>query len=374
MSSKLEGEGEAEAEPGGGRGIQRRRFLALSAGLVAATPPAGAVVMGRNFSAPPYRGPQSDHFNGRTFSNLHHRTPRGFSDFLRWRFSREQGPWGPAVDGPVGERPPERVGRDEVRVTFVNHATVLVQAGGLNLLTDPIWSDRCSPLSWAGPRRFRPPGVRFTDLPPIDAVLLSHNHYDHMDIPTLRRLQTVHHPRIYTALGNSRYLEQQGISGSTDMDWWERRELDGETELFAVPAEHWSGRGTADRAMTLWCGFMLRGPAGSVLFAGDTGYAPHFKAIRERYGPSRLALLPIGAFLPRWFMGPVHMSPADAVLAHRDLEAGRSLAIHHGTFMLADDAQDQPVHDLAAALRDSEYTDEHFWVLEHGEGREVPPI
>lgn len=327
---------------------------------------------GRIFSAPPYEGPRSDHFNGRVFFNLHHREQRGFGDFLKWRFTREQGPWGPRAEGPIGPAPPQRVGRGELRVTFVNHATVLVQMDGLNLLTDPIWSERCSPLSWAGPQRFRPPGIRFEDLPPIDAVLISHNHYDHLDVPTLLRLQAVHQPKIFTPLGNSRYLEHERIAGAIDMDWWGREELGDALEIFCVPAEHWSGRGTADRGMTLWSGYVLRGPAGTVTFAGDTGYAPHLKAIRQRYGPSRLALLPIGAYLPRWFMEPVHMSPSDAVLAHEDLEAAHSVAIHHGTFMLADDAQHQPTEVLAHAVRESKFSDEHIWALEHGEGRDVP--
>lgn len=327
---------------------------------------------GRMFSAPPYRGPKSDHFNGRTFFNLHHREPRGFGDFLRWRFTREQGPWGPPAEGPIGDAPPERVGKGEMRVTFVNHATVLIQMDGMNLLTDPIWSERCSPLSWAGPRRFRPPGIRFEDLPPIDAVLISHNHYDHLDIATLLRLKATHAPRVFTPLGNAAFLEGERIPGAVDMDWWDRGELDDTIEFFCVPAEHWSGRGTADRAMTLWSGWVLRGAAGTLTFAGDTGYGPHLKEIRKRYGPSRMALLPIGAYLPRWFMGPVHMSPADAILAHQDLDASHSLPIHHGTFMLADDGQDQPLEALKHALKGTPLHEEHFWTLEHGEGREVP--
>jgi L-ascorbate metabolism protein UlaG (beta-lactamase superfamily) len=264
------------------------------------------------------------------------------------------------------------VGKGELRVTFVNHATVLIQMDGLNLLTDPIWSERCSPLSWAGPRRFRPPGIRFEALPPIDAVFLSHNHYDHLDIPTLSRLKKAHAPRIFTPLGNAALLEHEQIDGAIDMDWWDQGELGSEVELFCVPAQHWSGRGTADRARTLWSGWVLRGAAGTVTFAGDTGYGPHLKEIRKRFGPSRMALLPIGAYLPRWFMEPVHMSPADAVLAHQDLEAAHSLAIHHGTFMLADDGQDEPVDVLADVLNEASVSEEHFWTLDHGEGKDVP--
>jgi L-ascorbate metabolism protein UlaG (beta-lactamase superfamily) len=375
MSSDVE---EVQAESGDRPGTEerrwsRRRFLAMAGGAVVTVPPMSACMAGHMLSAPPYQGPTSPHFDGRTFVNLHHRVERGFSDFLRWRFTREQGPWGPRILQPPAPRPPARVGRGEVRVTFVNHATALVQMDGLNILTDPIWSERCSPISWAGPRRFRAPGIRFEDLPPIDVVVLSHNHYDHMDVPTLRRLQAAHQPKIFTPLGNARFLEGERISGATDLDWWGRAELDDRTEMFAVPAEHWSGRGTRDRGATLWCGYLFRGPSGSVLFAGDTGYGPHFRQIRERYGPSRLALLPIGAYLPRWFMEPVHMSPADAVMAHEDLRATSSVAIHHGTFMLADDAQDQPVEELSYALKQSKFSEHEFWALDHGEGRDVPP-
>lgn len=352
--------------------LPRRQFLGLTAGALVTVPPTGAFVAGRMFSAPPYRGPESDHFNGTTFFNLHHRRSRGFGDFLKWRFTREQGAWGPPVDGPIGEPPPERVRRGEMRVTFVNHATVLIQMDGLNFLTDPIWSERCSPLSWAGPRRFRPPGIRFEDLPPIDAVFISHNHYDHLDIPTLERLHRTHRPRLFTPLGNAALLEQANIPDTVDMDWWDRGDLEDKVEFFCVPAEHWSGRGTADRGMTLWSGWVLRGASGTLTFAGDTGYGPHLKEIRKRYGPSRMALLPIGAYLPRWFMGPVHMSPADAIQAHQDLEAAHSLAIHHGTFMLADDGQDQPLKALEHELKDSPLSPELFWALEHGEGRDVP--
>ncbi len=342
--------------------VSRRRFIGLGASALAFIPPSGAVVAGRMFSAPPYQGPVSDHFNGTTFFNPQRGGPRGIGDFLKWRATRDQGPWGPPVQEPVGPPPPQRVGRGELRVTFVNHATVLVQMDGLNLITDPIWSDRCSPLSWAGPRRYRTPGIRFDDLPPIDAVLISHNHYDHLDIPTLKRLKKAHAPRILTPLGNAAFLAQERIPGAVDMDWWDRGELADRMEFFCVPAQHWSGRGTADRAKTLWCGWVLRGPAGTVTFAGDTGYGPHICDIRRRFGPSRLALLPIGAYLPRWFMEPVHMSPADAVLAHQDLEAVHSLAIHHGTFMLADDAQNEPVEVLGHAIKQASVS----------EGRDVP--
>jgi L-ascorbate metabolism protein UlaG (beta-lactamase superfamily) len=258
-----------------------------------------------------------------------------------------------------------------VRVTFVNHATALIQIDGLNILTDPIWSERASPLSFAGPKRVRPPGLRFEDLPPIDAVLVSHNHYDHMDVPTLARLWREHHPRIFAGLGNAAFLAENGIE-ATDLEWWQSVPLAAGVELTSVPTQHFSSRGTRDRDATLWTGFVVKGPAGAVYFGGDTGYGPHFRAVRERLGPMRAALLPIGAYLPRWFMGPVHLAPEEAVQAARDLAAGTAVAIHFGTFRLADDGQDQAPVDLARALAVRGLSPEWFWVLGFGEGRDAP--
>ncbi len=227
---------------------------------------------------------------------------------------------------------------DDLRVTFVNHATVLLQIAGVNVLTDPIWSRRASPLPFAGPRRRRPPGIRFVDLPPIDLVLISHNHYDHLDLPTLQALARSHAPRFITTLGNAALLQREGIEPVTEMDWWQEQPLPGGLRLTCVPAQHFSARGLCDRCRTLWCGFVLHGRGGPIYFAGDTGWGSHFSEIARRFGPPRLALLPIGSHLPRWFMRPVHLSPAEAVRAHQVLGAQASMAIHFGTFPMADDS------------------------------------
>jgi L-ascorbate metabolism protein UlaG (beta-lactamase superfamily) len=323
-----------------------------------------------------YRGPVSDHFDGRRFFNLDP-TPRGgLRPFLRWqweRMTRGAGAWPRWIDVPPGPRPPERVEGDGLRVTFVGHATTLIQTGGLNILTDPVWSERASPVAWAGPRRHRPPGLRFDDLPRIDVVLLSHDHHDHLDLPTLRRLAAEHGPRFVAGLGNRRLLADAGIRPIQELDWWQEVELSG-YGVACVPARHFSGRGLRDRGASLWCGYVLRGPGGPVYFAGDTGFGRHFEEIARRFGPPRLALLPIGAYLPQWFMGPVHMSPPDALRAHRVLGARASAALHFGTFRIADDADGEAVAILTELLRGEGADSPEFWILDLGEGRDVAPV
>ncbi len=325
------------------------------------------------FSTPRYRGPRSDHFDGRKFQNAGSVALSGWRDFFRWRRQAQPGPWHDWTDAPPGPPPPARAGPGELRVTFVNHATVLIQMDGINLLTDPIWSDRCSPVSFLGPRRRRPPGVRFEDLPSIDAVLISHDHYDHLDLPTLSRLAATFHPQLFTGLGNRTFLEGQDLGTTRELDWWEEADLPGGLRLQAVPAQHFSGRGLCDRNDTLWAGFVIRGSAGSVYFAGDTGFGPHFEEIRRRCGSPRLALLPIGAFQPEWFMSPVHLSPKEALKAHRVLGAATSMAIHFGTFPLADDGEALPAEQIRQALGEDPDLMQHFWVPEFGEGRSIAP-
>jgi L-ascorbate metabolism protein UlaG (beta-lactamase superfamily) len=349
-----------------------RKLLLAAVGLFGGLIATG-LAFGYRFSAAGYQGPVLPHFDGTTFVN---EVPVRLPSFLRgltYFWTARPGPWREWTENPAHPPPPQRVGRGELRVTFVNHATVLLQMDGLNVLTDPIWSERCSPLSWAGPRRRRAPGLAFEALPPIDLVLLSHNHYDHMDLPTLQRIAERHRPRILTGLGNGAYLEAQGISGATELDWGQRLEVAEGLEVIAQTARHFSGRGLTDRNKTLWLSFVLRGPAGAVYFAGDTGFGPHFAETGRRYGPFRLALLPIGAYRPAWFMQDLHISPAEAVAAHGALRASTSVAIHFGTFRLSEEGQDQPVQELEAALEQAGAPRPRFWVLGFGEGRPVPP-
>jgi L-ascorbate metabolism protein UlaG (beta-lactamase superfamily) len=244
---------------------------------------------------------------------------------------------------------------------------------GLNLLVDPIWSERASPVSWTGPRRVRPPGIQLEDLPPLDAILISHNHYDHLDKLTLRRLGVLRPAATFAGLGNGKVLRALGLQGVTELDWWQGVQLSPEVRLVFVPARHFSSRGLLDRNRSLWGGFMVQGPGGTVYIAGDTGFGAHFAEIRRRFGPVRLAVLPIGAFRPRWLMGQAHLSPEDAVRALQELQGGTGLAVHHGTFALADDGQDEPVEELVKAMARDQIGASRFWVLQAGEGREVPP-
>jgi L-ascorbate metabolism protein UlaG (beta-lactamase superfamily) len=296
---------------------------------------------------PPW--PSSDHCDGTRFHNPDG-VDHGFGLALKWLAQRRnKAKWPRWITSHTADIPPSRVDAGTLRVTLVNHATTLIQVAGFNILTDPIWSQRCSPLSFAGPRRVHAPGIALPDLPVIDLVLLSHNHYDHLDLDTLTELKHRSTFNIVTGLGNSAYLHKKGLCNAKDLDWWEGVDMDGLSITF-VPARHFSARGLHDRNRTLWGGFVLDAGPFRVYFAGDSGYGPHFAEIGRRFPGIDLALIPIGAYEPRWFMAPVHVNPDEAVQAHRDLGAAKSLAIHHGTFQLTDEPIDEPVKLLKRAL------------------------
>lgn len=347
--------------------------LYLTCGLIGAgvALAIAAVGFGWWFSLPPYRGPITDHFDGERFINP--RSARTSTrQFWKWRTTRTPGPWRASYT-PAPQPPPGPVApTGELQVTFVNHSTVLIQQEGINVLTDPIWSKRASPFSWIGPARHHAPGLAFDKLPHIDVVLLSHNHYDHMDIPTLLRLEAAYSPHFYVPLGHRQFLERKGLQHVVEMDWGDHVPLSERVELHCVPAQHFSSRGIFDRNKTLWAGYVMTAPKGAVLFAGDTGMSSHFEQIHQTFPNLRLSIIPIGAYEPRWFMGTVHLAPEQAVEAHRILQSPQSLAIHFGTFRLADDGELQPVHDLLAALKDQKVTPQNFWVLAPGESRIVP--
>ncbi|HYW33773.1 MAG TPA: MBL fold metallo-hydrolase [Balneolaceae bacterium] len=327
----------------------------------------GLLVVDWQISAPGYKGPKSDHFNGRKFFNPDKVRGRGLFDLAKWSFSSDRGEWSyfqeHEVDVGVPRQQPES---SEMVVTFINHTTFLIQTDGVNILTDPIWSDRASPYTWIGPKRMRPPGVRFEDLPDIDLVLLSHNHYDHLDLPTVLRLKATHDPLFITPLGVDQYLKQHHITQTVDLDWWKQHIFNDEIEITGIPAQHFSGRGVFDRDQTLWCGYVLRTPNYTLYFAGDTAYGSFFTDIGEAFDID-LSIIPIGAYKPRWFMESIHVGPTEAVQIHQDVRSKYSLASHFGTFPLADEGMDEPPKDLLKALKKAGLSSDVFRALNEGE-------
>jgi L-ascorbate metabolism protein UlaG (beta-lactamase superfamily) len=305
----------------------------------------------------------SDHSDGRRFFN-----PNGANGQPLWRVPRllltPRARW-PAQVPVQAQRPPDP-GPGGVVVTFIGHATFLVQTPGANLLVDPMYSDRASPVSFAGPRRVRAPGVRFDDLPPIALILLSHNHYDHCDLSTLRELERRFSPRVVTPVGNGPLLRRAGLRQVEEIDWWERAS-GSPVPVTLTPAQHFSARGPFDRNRALWGGFLVEAGGFRIFHAGDGGYGPHFREIAARLAPIDLALLPIGAYEPRWFMKDIHMNPAEAVQAHLDLGAGESLAMHFGTFQLTPEGIDDPPRELAKALLERGVSAERFRTVAVGE-------
>jgi L-ascorbate metabolism protein UlaG (beta-lactamase superfamily) len=288
-----------------------------------------------------------EHFDGKHFFNPDAPQARGLFDLIRWKLSSRPEPGARFISDVKPSKPPSGVAGNELRVTLINHSTVLLQQNDTHILTDPIWSERASPFQSIGPRRRREPGVRWDDLPRIDIVLISHNHYDHLDLATLRRLTDRGQCQFIVPSGISRFLLSRKIGPVHELDWGESLAI-GQTGIHSVPAVHFSARGVFDRNRTLWCGYTIEIGGRVIYFAGDTGFGGHFVRIRERFGAPRLALLPIGAFEPRWFMSAVHMAPDEAVRAHQILGARTSIAIHHGTFQLGDDGVDTPKRLLRA--------------------------
>jgi L-ascorbate metabolism protein UlaG (beta-lactamase superfamily) len=315
------------------------------------------------------RGPVTDHFDGTRFYNLEP-IPLSFGDRIRWEFTKNRGTWSRFAPGVPAACPVDRVGDGRMRVTWINHATVLIQMDGVNVLTDPTWARRSVP--GVGPTRRKPPGIDFDRLPPVDVVLISHDHHDHMDLPTLRRLSAAHGPAIYAGLGNGAFLAKNGIRGARDLDWWQSVEVARGLVLTAVPARHRSGRGPFASFERLWCGFVLTGASGSVYFAGDTGEGSHFAAIGARFPNLRVALLPIGGFEPPWYMRYLHLGPRTALRAFADLGAAAMIPIHFGTFPQSDDSQNGPLETLGREITEAPAPKPNVVILGHGESFEAP--
>ena len=327
---------------------------------------------------PYYDGPPSDHFDGKLFFNPGGVPPASFRDLLRWQTGGGRSKWPSSWPSPHPQARPEvRVEGNGLRLTMVGHSTLLIQTAGLNILTDPVWSERASPLSFAGPKRVNPPGIAFDDLPPIDVVLVSHNHYDHLDFATLKRLQARHDPLLVTPLGNDTLIRTAAPDARVSVhDWDEAARVHDRTVVHLEPVHHWSARGTRDRRMALWCGFVIETSGGKIFFAGDTGFhggAP-YRRVAERHGPLRLAILPIGAYEPRWFMEPQHQDPDEAVRGMLLCGASFAAGCHWGTFHLTNEPIDEPREKLFAALAARGIARAKFRPMLPGEVWDVPEI
>lgn len=321
-------------------------------------------------SAMPY--PISDHFDSKLFFNPEPTTRAvngkrlNLFTILRARMRRNSEEWSTWPEHVENRHYPVPT-VEPPTISFIGHSTFLLRLPGLTILTDPVFSDRCSPSQFVGPKRVRAPGLALSHLPHIDLILLSHNHYDHMDLISLRQLRA-RFPKlaIVTMLGNAAYLRKKGIPGAVELDWWQSHRH-GESLITATPARHFGARTLNDRNTTLWGGLFLEHQGQKIYFAGDTGATKFFKAIHTRLGAPDLALLPIGAYEPRAWMSAVHINPEEAVQAFLDLKAKRAIGMHFGTFQLTAEAIDAPLHALAAARHEAGLMEEDFFTLDFGE-------
>ena len=356
--------------------LRRRSALWLLCALAAATTGATASDL------PPH------HRSGGFQNNYMDFAPPGMADFARWRWNALRQGLPPAPAAPTPSVPPDLVfihanaaagPTMQPAVTWVGHATVLAQVGGINLLTDPIFSERASPLSFAGPRRAHAPGLTLRQLPRIDLVVVSHNHYDHCDAPSLQALngQADGPPLFLVPLGLKAWMADIGVTNVIEMDWWQSHRL-GAVEVVMTPVQHWSGRGLNDRLQTLWGGWAVFAPDAHLYFVGDTGFSRDFSDVARRFaqrqqgGGFDIALIPLGAYEPRWFMKEQHVDPGEALRMHQDLRAKKSLGIHWGTFELSDEPLDEPPRALARARTKAGISEDDFFLLALGQTRKLP--
>lgn len=312
--------------------------------------------------------PVSDHYNGTVFFNPELNTRKSWRHV--WNMLKEskgKNPWPDFVENKATPKLPAQLKTDEVSITYINHASHLIQLQNMNILTDPIFSKRAGPMSLLGPKRVRQPGIDLHELPPIDIVLVSHNHYDHMDLPTLKKLQRLFQPIFIVPLGNRKYLKKKLFPNVIELDWWQSYKQNSTHEITLVPAQHWSMRRLKDTNTALWGGFWIQFATLNVYFCGDSGYGKHFKLIHQRLGAPDLSILPIGCYEPRWFMKDNHMNPDEAILASMDLQSTLSLATHHQTFRLSMEKINDPVITLKRRLIVHGLTEKEFRAPEIGE-------
>ena len=326
-----------------------------------------------SFSSTPYKGNISDHFDGEKFHNTDSIESKNFFDLLYWFATRTESTWPMYCSSPLGEKPVEKIGNGSLRATFIGHATALLQFDNINILTDPVLSETIGPGTLLDQNRTRPPGIRFEDLPKIDIVLLSHNHYDHTGIQTLKRLAERFNPVMLVPLGEKALLLENGLTNVIELDWWQETTLLNR-KISLVPAHHFTMRGIEDRNTSLWGGYVVETEQGPIYFAGDTGWGDHFRKINEKFGKIRLSLLPIGPVNPRGFMAPVHIDGVEAVKAHIVLQSQTSMAIHHGTYQQGDDTMLEPLEVLIREMKKNNIQKSEFRYPFNGKFIDVAPL
>ena len=315
---------------------------------------------------------QNKNFDGEKFSHPWSERKKDLVSLLKWQIFGDRKKW-PAGKIINTSKPQFNLplNNQQIAITFINHATVFLQHQGLNIITDPHWGKRASPVNFAGPARVRDPGAAINSLPGLDFVLVSHNHYDHLDIPTLKELNQLYSPRFLIAKGDAYLMEKAGITNFIEMDWWDEVDLGNGCRAVFVPVKHWSARGLYDRNKSLWGGFVILSSTQKIFFAGDTGYCDIFETLAQKYGAFNLCLLPVGAYEPRWFMQDSHMNPQEAVQTHLDLQSKKSIAIHFGLWQLTDEGIDQPITDLKKSLIDCNVSENDFLNLDVGETKVI---
>lgn len=307
-------------------------------------------IIGDLLAAPKYKGPITDHFDGKKFKNYGGVEAKGIGDVLKYMAKRNPTKWVIPKDITKKAAIQDIVLDPNFRITFINHATILFQLKGVNIITDPVYARAAGLLGLIGPLRKLPPGIALEDLPPIHFVFISHNHYDHLDINAIKKIIKKHNPQFVTTLGNDLLLKKY-TSKVKAIDWWQSINLTDNIEMICSPGQHFSSRGLTDRDANLWGGFVLKTESGNIYWAGDSGYGNFFEEIGEKYGPFRFSCIPIGAYKPNWFMSPIHISPQEAVQVHLDVKSKQSMAFHWGTFNLSDEGWDEPKKDLETELK-----------------------
>jgi L-ascorbate metabolism protein UlaG (beta-lactamase superfamily) len=313
----------------------------------------------------------SDHFDGKKFFHPWGEDAKSFLTLLKWQLTSDKIAWPKSVENL--HKPNFKLAQksDQIAVTFINHATVYLQHEGLGILTDPVWSKRTSPVSFAGPQRVREPGAAIDGLPRLDYVVVSHNHYDHLDIDSLVQLDKLYKPLFLVPIGDGDLLKKYGIQNFVEMDWWDEHIIDQNKKIVFVPVKHWSARGLWDRNKSLWGGYVIVTANKKIFFSGDTGYCDTFKSLSKKYGAFDFSLLPIGAYEPRWFMKDAHMNPEEAVQAHLDLQSKKTMGIHFGTWQLTDEGMQDPEKDLQISIEKNKVAKDSFFTLGAGESRIV---